>query len=85
MHADMIATQLSETELVMMNVDRGIYYGLEDVGKTIWDSLAEPRSVKDLCEVVLQSYAGAEQSVVESEVFGFLSDLLEENLVQVQN
>lgn len=82
---ELLSTDLSDTEVVMMQMDQGFYYGLEDVGKTIWESLDKPRSVNDLCEVVLQSYADAEREVVEPDVFAFLGELLEEELIEVQS
>lgn len=71
--------------MVMMHIDKGLYYGLEDVGKTIWDSLIEPRSVNELCDVVVQRYSDATRDVVEPDVVTFLGELLEEELIVVSD
>jgi hypothetical protein len=51
--ADLMASDLSATETVMMDIDQGLYFGLENVAKDIWDYLASPRTLAEL-----QSYLG---------------------------
>lgn len=82
---ELLAEELSDTEMIMMNLDRGFYYGLEEVAKTIWDALEQPRSAAELCDVVLATYEDAEREKVESDMFAFLGELLEEKLIQVDN
>lgn len=81
---ELLASELSDTEMVMMNIDKGFYYGLEEVAKTIWDALDQPRTAGELCDVVLASYADAERAAVESDLFVFLRELLAEDLIHVQ-
>lgn len=81
---ELLASELSRTELVMMNIDKGFYYGLEEVGKTIWDALDQPRSVAELCDIVLATYDDVDRQTVESDMFAFVGELLVEELVDVQ-
>ena len=37
-----VANDLNDTETVMLDVDRGTYFGVTGVGRSIWDLLAEP-------------------------------------------
>ena len=46
--SDVLASQV-ENELVMMDIERGMYYALNPVGADIWERLAEPQQVADLC------------------------------------
>ncbi len=80
---DLLATNLSDTELVMMNIDAGKYYGLEDVAKVIWDYLTESRSVGEVCTEV-QSRFDIERETAEQDTISFLTELLDEGLVQQQ-
>ena len=82
---ELLATELSETEMVMLNMDKGLYYGMEDVAKTIWRALAEPRSVDDLCQVVLAKYSGADREMVEPDILAFLGELLNDELIHVHD
>ena len=80
---DVLASGLSETEMVMMNIDKGFYYGLEEVAKTIWDALDEPKSVDAICDVVIDSYDDVDRATVEPDVLAFVGQLVREELIQV--
>ena len=53
--ADWVSARV-EDEMIMMNVERGKYIGLTETGARIWDLLAEPRTVEDLCAELCQEY-----------------------------
>ena len=78
--ADLIASDLSATETVMMDIDQGLYFGLENVAKDIWDYLATPRTLGDL-----QSYLGATYAVddhtLASELQAFLTEMEARQLI----
>ncbi len=50
--ADLMSSELSDTELVMLNIERSSYYGVEDTAKAIWDHLDEPRSIAALSSAI---------------------------------
>ncbi|RLT42626.1 MAG: PqqD family protein [Chloroflexi bacterium] len=81
--AEIIASPLSETEAVMLNMDKGFYYGVEDVAKFIWDALAAPLSVAALCDRIMAYYVDAERTACAQDALAFVGQLLEENLVYV--
>lgn len=78
--ADLMASDLSATETVMMDIDQGLYFGLENVAKDIWDYLATPRTLGDL-----QSYLGATYAVddhtLASELQTFLTQMEARQLI----
>jgi len=80
---DLLATTLSEKELVMMNMDKGKYYGMEDTGKVIWDFLEQSRTVGEVCAEVCKQFE-IEPEVAEKDTIDFLNHLVEEGLVVVQ-
>lgn len=82
---EMLTSELSETELVMMHMDKGTYFGLKEVTKTVWNALDQPWSTDKLCDTVMATYEDAEREMVESALFEFLSEVLEEQLIQVEN
>ncbi len=43
-------------ELVMMSAKDGVYLGLNEVGACVWDQLAAPREVAELCEGVAAEF-----------------------------
>lgn len=82
--SDLLSSDLSATEMVMMNLDRGFYYGMEETAKAIWERLAEPRTVADLCADLLAHY-DIEQATCEREVLAFVDELLKEELIRVHD
>lgn len=69
-------------EMVMMDAERGSYYGLNAIGSDIWNRLAEPTVVADLCSDLSRAYdAPAER--IEAETLELLRLLAEKNLVLV--
>lgn len=83
-HTEIIDSALSETEAVMLNMDKGNYYGVEDVAKFIWDALAEPLSVAALCDGIMAYYVNVERATCEQDTLTFVGDLLAEGLVYVR-
>lgn len=78
---EIIDSALSETEAVMLNIDKGNYYGVEDVAKFIWDALAEPLSIAALCDKIMAYYVDTDRATCERDALDFVGQLLEENLV----
>ena len=52
---DLMASEV-DGELVMMHVEKGSYYGLDPVAARIWESLKEPKSVDEVCTLMMQRY-----------------------------
>lgn len=50
-----ISGRLSD-ELVMMDMDKGKYFSLNPVATRIWDLLADPMSVEELCNLLMDEY-----------------------------
>ena len=51
----MIFTDLEDI-VVMMDADEGKYYELDAIGARIWTLLERPRSVAEMCEVLVEEY-----------------------------
>lgn len=79
-HADVLATPLDDT-LLMMSVEKGMYYSLNPIASRIWELLAEPTTVADIVRQLQREYdVGAEQC--GTEVTAFLAALRDRNLLQ---
>lgn len=75
-----VATVL-EGEVVLVNLDEGAYYHLNRVGSAVWDLLESPRTVKSLCNSLIECYA-VEPEQCEREVVALLGQLLEAGLIE---
>jgi hypothetical protein len=68
--------------VVMMSIVRGYYYGLDTVGKRVWELLAEARSIGQICEQ-LGSEFEVDPATCERDVMDFVRELVGEGLVDV--
>ncbi|HET6153522.1 MAG TPA: PqqD family peptide modification chaperone [Marmoricola sp.] len=69
-------------ELVMMGQEQGEYYGLRDVAASIWQHLAEPRTLGDLVALVSAEYSVTAETC-RDDIIAFLGDLTDRKLVTV--
>lgn len=77
--SDVMASQV-DNELVMMDIERGMYYALNPVGADLWERLAEPQQVADLCAQLMQQY-DVDQATCEADVLAVLNDMAESGLL----
>jgi Coenzyme PQQ synthesis protein D (PqqD) len=71
-------------EAVILNLKTGVYHGLNEVGARIWTLIEEPKSVKEIIEVLLQEYdVEAEQCI--SDLTALLEELTAAGLIDVKN
>lgn len=70
-----------DNELVMMDIEQGAYFSLDRVGASIWNQLAEPLVVTDLCKQLMQQY-DVDQATCETDVLALLNDMAENGLLR---
>jgi hypothetical protein len=71
-----------DRSVVMMSIAREKYYSLDGVGGRIWELVAEPRSIGELCRQLLSEF-DVDPAVCRADVAEFLTELLDEGLVEV--
>ena len=69
-------------EAVVLQLKDGVYYGLNEVGTTIWNFLQEQRSVEEIQRHVLEQYDVTPERC-EEEVQEFLENLADAGLIEV--
>ena len=68
-------------EVVILNHDKGMYYGLSEVGALVWRALGNgPKSFEELCELVMADYE-IDRTSCEADISALLTDLCKEKLV----
>ncbi|MBS0247533.1 MAG: PqqD family protein [Proteobacteria bacterium] len=67
-------------ELVMMSATNRHYVGMSEVGARIWELIEQPRSLDDVCTLLLDEYDVAPQ-VCRGEVEAFLRELMNHGAV----
>lgn len=75
-----VMSRLVGDETVLLDLSSGLYFGLDGVGKLIWESLTEGQSLGDAVEVVVAEYE-VDESQAQTDVIEFVSDLVERGLL----
>ena len=69
-------------ELVMMDVQRGVYFGLDAIGSSIWARLEVPASAEELAAEFARDY-DADIATIEADVLALFRRLLDRGLVEI--
>lgn len=69
-------------EVMMMDIKSGNYFGLDPVGRRIWECLAEPVRVADICAQLTSEY-DIDPGTCQAEVLTFLTQLAEHRIIDV--
>lgn len=73
---------LLDGEVVLMSAARGRYYGFDLIASDIWQRLATPCRVGDLCAALADAYDGAPEEIA-ADVIALLTQLRDEALIEV--
>ena len=69
-------------DVVILELGSGIYYGLSEVGRSIWNRLDKPIRVDALCSSLMEEYDISREQC-EQETLSFLNELASYGLVEV--
>lgn len=81
--SEQFITASVDDALVMMSLDRGAYYGLDDIGSQIWERLEEPATPAVLCDEFAERFE-VERAQCEADVLAFLQELVDEGMVEIE-
>ena len=69
-------------EVVLLNLQSGVYYGLDPVGSRMWQLLMEQRPLDDVCSVMLEEY-DVTADVLRADLSKLVDELASKGLVTV--
>jgi hypothetical protein len=78
-----VSSQLAD-EAVILNLDSGIYYGLNEVAARIWELVQQPHSFAELHSMLLEEY-DVDSDACQQDLTKTLLDLRSKNLVEVSD
>jgi len=79
--AGLVAADM-DGEKVMLNIEKGKYYGIDSIGSRIWELLEVPHRVREVVDVLLKEYE-VEEKTCQNDVLAFLSKLYDQGLVDI--
>ena len=71
-----------EGEEVILDMESGLYFGLNEVGQFVWKRLEEPCSFRTILDSMLSEYDVTEE-ICRSDLRSFLKGMAEAGLIQV--
>lgn len=71
-----------DREIVILSVERGSYYGLDDIGSEIWEKLANPTRIEAICDALAEKYE-SDRPTIERDVLALLEQMAAEGLISI--
>lgn len=71
-------------EGVVLSLKNGKYYGLNEVGRSIWKTIQSPVTVAGIQTAIMDEYE-IDETTCKKEVLTFLQQMAEEELVEIQD
>jgi hypothetical protein len=81
---EQISGDLLDGEVVILNMNDDVYYGLDQVGGRIWSLIQEPITFGEIIQTLQAEYDVDHQQCVQ-DVLALLEDMLSKGLIEVQN
>jgi hypothetical protein len=77
---DVLVTEFG-SETVLLNLQDGVYYGLEDSGALVWTLLRQPVTVADIRDAVVAAY-DVDPARCERDIRSLITDLADRQLIK---
>ncbi len=77
-----LATELGD-EIVLLNLQRGAYHGLEGVGPRVWELIQQPRLVSEIHQTLLAEYEVAPEEC-QRDLMELLREMAERGLIEIK-
>lgn len=76
-----VSSQIDD-EAALLNLETGVYYGLDAMGAYLWQCLREPVSVRALQDRLLEDY-DVDPAIIKADLHDFLSAMLTAGLITI--
>ncbi len=81
--SEQVSTRLDD-EMVLLELKKGTYYGLNSVGTMIWEMVQKPQSVEAICRAVLKEYS-VEPETCKRDVLRLIEEMEAAGLVELRS
>lgn len=80
--SEVVSTEISDEEAVLLSLDTQTYYSLNETGRRIWEMLSSGEDPEAIATAITQEWEIPREEALES-VHSFLRELHEEGLVEM--
>ena len=78
-----VITRQVGDETVLLDLNRGTYFGLDPVGARIWELICQDRTLAAISEVIVEEY-DTTREIIETDLLQLVADLAAQRLVKVR-
>jgi hypothetical protein len=71
-------------EAAILNLQSGVYYGLDPVGATVWKLIEQPCSIGSIRDAMLEKFE-VDAERCEADLFELLDKLAREGLIEIRD
>ena len=71
-------------EIVLLDLQSGVYYGLDAIGSRMWQLLMEQHDVDDVCSIMIDEYETSSDAL-RADVDRLVTELAEKGLVSIHS
>ena len=75
-----VMSRMVGDETVLMDLSSGIYFGLDGVGKRIWESISDGQNLGEVAAVIASEYE-VDEGRAQGDVIEFAGELVERGLL----
>jgi len=69
-------------ETILLSIENGEYYGMENIGSRIWELLENPVSIQNILKYLLDEFdVSKEQCTIDT--LKFVNKLIDKNLINI--
>ena len=80
--SETVFAQEVDGEMVLLDMNSENYFGLDEVGTSIWQAMQERESLQEVLGTLLEAY-DVEEEVLEKDLLHFIDRLEESGLITV--
>jgi hypothetical protein len=73
-----------DAETVILHFDKGVYFGLNDVGTIVWNQIQSPHTVQEICDAIMREYEVSKDRC-EQDLVQLLEELCKQGLIEVRD
>ena len=67
---------------MILELSRGVYYSVSDVGASVWKAIETPKSIQDVCDQIVETH-DVDPARCMTDVLTFVQDLVDHRLAGV--
>ena len=75
-----VMSRLVGDETVLLDLESGMYFGLDGVGKRIWEAISEGLTLGEIAAVIVSEYE-VDENQAQADTIEFVGDLVERGLL----